>query len=134
MNHQEKLAFIRDKCIECVPEIVDTGFGCDVEVVIGSIACPATIVQKNYAGNWLVLIAGQTATYKNKQIHKIIGRPVHLADILLTLRDIGPMTHNVNALLLVGDQRLYEIQWNLRKDDLALQDEATVDFIYQILA
>lgn len=130
MNRQEKIAIIREKVIEVVPEIVELKMGCDVEIVIGSLACPATIVQKNYAGNWLVLIAGQTATYKAKQIYKIIGRPIRLAEILLTVQ--SPSCGVMEASYELVDPS-YGHTWDIRKDDLTLQGEATVDFIYELL-
>lgn len=59
-----------------------------------------------------------------KEDVEILGRPIRLADVLLTGAD-GFGAKNVLDLT---------IYWNLRKDSLEDQSEETIDFIYQLLA
>lgn len=131
MNHQQKLEAVRQACIKANPEIVELKFGCDVEIVIGSVACPATIVQKNYAGNWLVLIAGQTATYKDKQIYKIIGRPIRLADVLLALNWKWIAITSTGSFMVGSAES--SLRWDLLADDLTKQSPEMVDLLYGLL-
>jgi len=115
-SHQQKLAFIREKCIEANPEIVELKFGCQVSVpyfvqehqirLIGSnpMVFPdgkvAIMDQGSYVGN-----EACKHFFKDKAFHTfesgvdIIGRPITLADVLLALQAVedGGLKYGINA-------------------------------------
>lgn len=135
MTHQEKLAFIRAKCIEANPEIVELKFGCLVRCM-DYVGMEDT---RRYAG---VIWDRENDCYVQKVIdskeqlftmdfrHEIIGRPIRLADIILLL-----CNGKQEEIEFIEDYHLTELlqRWNLRKDDLNEQDEAAISFLYDVL-
>lgn len=74
---------------------------------------------------------------------KILGRPIRLADVLLALPRmkelerasvIGFDYSNPSIVLIMDGKHTHpRAEWNLRADDLTLQEPATIDFIYSVL-
>lgn len=98
MTHQEKLAFIRGKCVEVNPGVVNGSIG---------VCLNGTYVEKRKT-----------------------TRTIRLADIILLL-----CNGKQEEIEFIEDYHLTELlqRWNLRKDDLNEQDEATISFIYDVL-
>lgn len=146
MTYQEKLAFIRAKCIEANWEIDDFKFGCEflkngllyVLVTKSTVSRLDTTVLTLYCyvkREFVTVVGSKIDRYKN------IGRPIRLADALLAISEkCGGMLslecvdqHGAKENHLsrvVG--RLLKL-WNLHKDDLNEQDEATINFIHSII-
>lgn len=73
-----------------------------------------------------------------KQAHFCVERPIHLADILLAINNSEiEKARDISLEILNG----YLVFWpkpstaryNLRQDDLTLQSDETILFIYQLL-
>lgn len=138
MTTQQKIAFIREACIKANPEIVELKIGS--HVLWGEHGLGGCILQRNYAGNYLIRVEGMgtTTTIKERQITKIIGRPVRLADVLLAskgmIHDIENDGEYMRTFELHEDgSHDLQIFWNLRKDSLEDQSEDTIEFIYSLL-
>lgn len=132
MTHQEKLAFIRGKVIEAVPEIVELKFGCVIQMTgtkqpdYIKTPVPITSVKPMSDGCWEVPW-GCFHPVRNKKEYIVIGRPIRLADVLIIV------CYGANKAI-TDTQILGAISyWDLRKDDLNEQDEAAINFIHSII-
>jgi hypothetical protein len=130
-----KLKIIREKCVVANPEIVELKPGC--EVMVGDKnpkPLRHTIYEVNLEGIYFAYLnrpfpadleandfydcefAGET---KGVQI---LGRPIRLADVLLTLHQFrGSFNHDIDMV--------ERSRWNLRADDLEKQSEETINFL-----
>jgi hypothetical protein len=120
----KNLHFIREKCIAANPEIVELKFGCEFENV-------------KTGARFIIPTNG----YPNDN-HKILGRPIRLADVLLAIENA-----NGNIELATYGEPLHighyekperegyysKAYWNLRADDLEKQSEETISFLYELL-
>lgn len=129
MTHQEKLAFIRAKCILSNPEIVELKFGC-------KIACEQS-EQHSVVTVYDSFVECENGIDYSSYEYKIIGRPITLADILLALK----MRSNYGYIATNGEMfqsgrdiedGIAGAKWNLLKT-LEDQDEPTISFIYNAL-
>ena len=112
---QSKITLIREKCIARNPPIT-------LDIALGKF-------QESRRFN-----AGEVA------IH--YGRPIRLADVLLTFsKATFPKAENI-VMKEVGDIRLTEYweglkdivrRWDLLADDLEKQSEETINFLYELL-
>ncbi len=67
-----------------------------------------------------------------KQIKEILGRPIRLADVLYSIKQIkGDLEAMARLEEQVSDLCLTD--WNLLSDDLTLQSPETVEFISKLL-
>lgn len=143
---QEKIESIRKACIAANPSILDLEFGCavkfDYEELDGSIT--DDIIVDNFVSG-LKTANNSIFYFFNKGIEEsdfnrtwerqkkeIIGRKIRLADVLHMIekklvQDRMPLKPHWDA------QHNLLCTYNLLKDDLTLQDEATIDFIYQLI-
>jgi hypothetical protein len=96
MTKHKKLQFIREKCIESNPEIVELKFGCLVDTkiwglgIIRSFTDELEISGKLQPSSWVCSPPldedGQTNGdffIDRETIKKIIGRPIRLSDVLV---------------------------------------------------
>lgn len=112
----ENLELIRQKCIEANPEIT-------TEEVL--------ICTRDWSA-W---------TYKTMTEDDFVmePRPIRLADVLLTIRNVKPQTNPEKICLIVPvpPYHLMETEclnkWNLRKDDLNEQSEEVINFLGELL-
>lgn len=144
MTNQEKLDFIREKCIEANPSITELKFGCEIK--------QGTIISSAYSPEWkckcyVVLLdwgSNNQRLVPMGEAMEIIGRPIRLADVLLAFGYVNSQEAEgvdfwvdsagiVNGL--VGDFHNGEgqIYWNLKDDNLSHQFPETIDFLYQFL-
>lgn len=131
MTTTEQLTYIRSKCVEANGSILDLKFGCIVKASFPNrpFLSEVVLVNKNYAGNWLVApLANVTTTIKEKNIVTVIGRPITLVDILIAIREKLQDGNKFNDAL--GD--LLYFYWNLL-EDLDHQSEETYSFLYELL-
>jgi len=139
MTHQEKLAFIRAKCIEANEGIKALEFGCKATWKKPKNEHEATenvpaIVLTNYRNGTLEIYSRfsnhklwMTMGVFASDLTDVIGRPIRLADVLIIV------CYGANKAI-TDTQILGAISyWDLRKDDLNEQDEATINFIHSII-
>lgn len=141
MTRQEKLAFIRAKCIETIPEIVELKFGCQLLAPWGRPVTIWDVIPTGHACENKYLSEGIHYFYdshrKGEFLHenstqdayKIIGRPITLADIIWLL--CNGKNEEIDYAQDYGVMDVLN-KWNLLK---TLEDQApeTIDFIYEIL-
>ena len=145
---KDKIKAIREKCIEANPEIVELKFGCEVDRGAGSNVREFVV---SFFDDKIALVRRLVFSpfeFLPFEVPKdlaeswdIIGRPIHLADVLLAIERVKPDHFSVGT---EGDfrVRLPEAQqpsdgwkwvhggWNLKDDDLEKQDEETINFIH----
>jgi len=123
-SRQEMIEDIRRAAIACNPEIVELKFGCFYRVNGKPSKDPYCVISDH-----------MIQTIKNMDLI-IIGRKLGLADILLIL--------DVQAIVCASDGQFGELEaeeapsrygifWNLRKDDLNLQEDSTILFIHGLV-
>lgn len=143
MTHKENLAYVREKCIEANPEIVELKFGCEINmygaprVIVGSWAEDEEWLTVHKTDGGPQRLTKEMLRYSSHT--KIVGRPIRLADVLLALHEL-PRTQNVAINTLVGtsmnsDFTKFDLAktWDLRQDDLGKQSEETVAFLRSLL-
>lgn len=137
MTRQQKLDVIRQKCIEANPEIVELKFG---SLFLGRASSRDSFDSVFYFENW---------KEKNKTIRclgplgnqyvwdieyiKIIGRPIRLADVLFAFtkhKTDSLACFVATDLILIRKSKIY---WKLLKDDLTLQSDGCIDFVYKLI-
>lgn len=149
MTHQEQLSAVRQKIIEANPSILELGFGCEVT--------PKQI-EENFTGEvyenricmgneWFVKKGFENIRLSDSTIlysFEILGRKITLADVLLLSRACGKKLvpwcvdecgffyakDIMNQCILLGG---LDVRWNLIQDDLNLQSEECIDFLYSLL-
>lgn len=152
------IEIIRAACVSANPEIVELKFGCEVtafatdDVVVeqrGKIigiqleqpydtlvyfaydSCPFIRALKPYREN----------AEKTPRDYKIIGRPIHLTDVLWAIYARGPEMKTRVNLECDGQFLTWTPEvghrlgptWNLRNDDLSAQSEETLQFLANLL-
>lgn len=148
---------IREACIAANLEIVELKFGCVISYEKSGFKSRKRRVLAKLNGTrrgnqylvWAytpphdahVIDDGILSTcekVKEEEIYKILGRDISLADVLLTLdsceEDVAKNAMNLtkfNAMALVGK---IVMMWDLRKDSLDNQEEATKRFIHSLLS
>ena len=141
MDIQEKIKYIRERCIEANPEIVELKFGCRIK-----------ITEINYTDTVVAHLQSERElkTYYSYRvlvddIEKIIGRPIRLADVLLAIeKRQGEAEYIVTAdghflqNLSVSEVGFYTYEatkfyWNLKDNNLENQSEECKNFIYELL-
>lgn len=160
MTKEQKIEHIRAKAIEANPSILELKFGCRVEFLLGEdygeigkveYACGKCSKHKLYknckeecyeegliedAVSVVFNDEDEPKEYillQNGKDFKAIGRPIGLADIFLALdsnKEKGSIDFhgNMGVLPFKG-----HCDWNLKSDNLELQEAATIDFIYNLL-
>lgn len=159
MTTTEKISAIHAACIEVNPEIMELKFGCFFKWnydtwCVNCARCDDTVYAFSCTGDkhsWpLEYNEKENWRFKWDRFGKermeemeTLGRPIRLADVLLAIAQ----TDNEPGNWFVDMQgNFWEIEngmvptlkdcfpsWNLRKDSIYDQDEATIDFIHQVL-
>jgi hypothetical protein len=162
MNREQQLTLIREKCIEANAEILALNFGCELERP-GSTRHYRVIEEMGWGGNkdqiWInsvpfgampfprpdeEAIERREITDNNGEQWKIIGRPIRLADVLLTIGQVN-IAININGMgafckyhIWHGEIELWSLNnglpWNLRADDLNEQSDECIAFLADLLA
>lgn len=141
MTRHEKFAFIREKCIETNPEIIQLKLGCQIMMIDGTVG---TILFEDSL-NRLCILSEYGPLFKEIIIGRefvekmlVLGRPIRLADVLLTLHKKNGANKTLlnvecDGQFVTGLNKTLGPTWNLRKDDLNEQDETLVSFLYDVL-
>jgi hypothetical protein len=135
------LEFIRQKCIEASPEIVELKFGCQVQwqgtkfVFNGDISTDNT--DYHLAGKRQIGVVGRN-DYLSEKDCEIVGRPIRLADVLLAMDKFASSAihvdnHGCFFFASAHDVLAPTKAWNLRNDDLNEQSEETINFLADLL-
>ena len=146
MTTQDKINLIREKCIAANPEIVELKFGCVVLSDSSLHRVKGPIIGRDntkYYPYFETMWGGFSVDGNGKPISphiEILGRPIRLADVLLTMELAEGNYHMVNPF---GEFYYYEetgttwrgtnFCWNLRADDVEKQSEETISFLYDLL-
>ncbi len=122
-----KIKFIREKCIEANPEIVELKFGCEVKIIRSGVRAILISPSEIDLVAWNLFVPSNPFVdyIENEATFKIIGRPIRLADVLLAYS----FRERFNATTwgsLAG-------KWSLIGNNLNNQSKETIDFIYDIL-
>jgi len=153
MNREEQMKLIGKKCIEANPEIVELQFGCEVfveqavEAESGHYADAVGVVvyhetggrvaggddftddfTKIYFPDWGIT---QEYTGDDMEGNRVIGRSIRLGDGLLAIKSAWWKKESVDGLDRIQLRLIF--LWNLRKDDLTVQSEETINFIAELL-
>lgn len=146
---KDKLEAIRQKCVKANPKIAELTFGC--ELAVGDSGRRRFFTGENKEDSeWFFVELDQVGCedeyyYRegpSEDINKaiIIGRPIHLADILVAI-DVDQKVKSINNLEYLSNEmeHLWSVakglihKWNLRQDDLEKQSPETIDFIANVL-
>lgn len=141
-----KLNEIKAKVVECVPSIMELDFGCEFLLVehggeqkicgtyVDEVDGVEEIISVDYM-HW----NGMFRKLPVKDIYKVLGRPIELADVLRTL---GQLSDHPTILSTSGEigkvkdvwgQGFHNCpKWNL-SESLENQGEETIDFIHRLL-
>ena len=171
MTKQDKIKFIREKCIEANEEIVELKFGCEIKITEAiddkvyldkerswykTVPFTAVFIEDFRSGCSDPECCGDMGTeyacvgkdiFTLEEIgdvekYEIIGRPIHLADVLLAIQKRGEqwaIDDDGHIITLSGGTEVGTLvyegtgkYWNL-KETLNNQSKETIDFIYQLL-
>lgn len=146
-NMKEKLNAVREAVIKAVPGIMELKFGCHIKVNLseggGEIATAIGKTPHLVHWTWAEHHENKGSFVGTEMDDRIIilGRPIRLADVLLAIRlcrhevtfdfQIEPQNFAICCDTLEEDTRV--VFWNLHKDDLSLQSEETIDFLYSLI-
>lgn len=167
MTKDQKLESIRQACIKANPQIMELAEGCKIKVKgfgTGDFSghwtnAKAPIHHENsgyyvqrhgmgwdghYAEAYSITEYHDGKKVENPHI-EILGRPTHLADVLLAI-DRFPTYINpikwwirVEGLLGIKNADMKDLlfflcsNWKLKSDDLREQSEETIDFLFNLL-
>lgn len=127
---ENKIKEIREACIKANPEIVELGWGCEVEMInnITDIEYTKLVVGDIVRVNDDRWMHCGLSTF-NKDSYTIIGRPIRLADVLLAVNE-ADNPHSID-----GDKDHENVmwKWNWKDDNLNNQSPETINFIHNLL-
>ena len=157
MNRSQQIEVIRAACVKANPEIVELKFGCEIQANL-SVEDRSVYKVIGRNGNAWVCRAGNdehchTAFFGENSGFLIIGRPPRLADVLLAIRkketpDLGDpwspflfvnswgIFYRFSGSFKSGERVLCEygsLGWILENDDLNLQSDDTISFLYELV-
>lgn len=136
------LQVIRQKTIEANPEIVELEFGCEVKSKAGwlKIITPKFTFNPHQGTYRAIALLFEEMGHREyaiseEDIYEIIGRPIRLADVLLAMQMENVPGFYINRFGKFEAKGDYEngAAWNCYKDDLSLQSEECLTFIYNLL-
>lgn len=137
MTRQQKLDFIRAKCVSANESILDLKMGCKVRYQTAY----CKYVCESCAGNPIISFGFMTKTVKKKDL-EIIGRKLRLSDLLLALEKNKFFSKNYDDVpyLIEGVKLTFWLHsgeeafaYNLKTDDIELQSDELVDQVFNLL-
>lgn len=140
MTPQQQLAFIKSKCIEAVPSILDLKFGCEVKkgyrMFQNSTGYVCGVDRSDiYVRYGVPSVEEDTALFQRWDIkpEEIIGRPIQLSDVLLAIKEIIPKMKPYGFKTYKDDMIHVMLNWNLLLP-LDGQSEQVWTFLYELLS
>ena len=141
MSKQEKISYIRERCIEANPDIKKLEFGCEVKyrnqeetyrfIMENPLVCVQCVCTTGVHIEGLSDKSPQSfCKHRFEEWFEIIGRPIRLADVLNLPDSFTDKYSNKE-----NKELLWKLctNWNLLQDDLTLQSQETIDFLYSLL-
>lgn len=129
MEKETYIKQIREACILANPSILDLKFGCEILYID---------VRVRYIGmiedyyEILPTVNGNNMAHPSECV--ILGRPIHLSDVLLAIPDnYIEIRLSKPIVLLVNHDKKTNTQWNLHSDSLEDQSLETLAFISSLL-
>lgn len=144
MTTQEKIEAIHAACIAANDDIMKLKFGCEVR----SYKTRLIIVDHKKGFLWNPEIEQPYNNSGATLYDEILGRPIHLADVLLAIqgknigvqtngcfitRDPGRSTYELSQWYHSFSGQYETYSWNLLKDDIRDQSPECADFLYSLL-
>jgi len=140
----DNLQKIKDACIKANPEIMELKFGCvyqnskfDYIATITGFSDEQYHIELNRGGK---SVENKSTMEEKADDYIILGRPIRLADVLLTLEDIlmsVSVTNKVDygkaSFILEPVGSMKHFMWNLKDDNLEHQSEETINCIANLL-
>lgn len=131
----EKYEQLKKVIQEVNPEIMELKFGCEIKWYDGQITTVLKYNPKEASGGILDVMplkGGENMVYANECM--ILGRPIHLADILLIYGNIPATGKSYGGMteLERGVMQIYT-RWNLHDDNLDHQSDETKQFLIDLL-
>jgi len=128
---------LTEKIIEAVPEIMELKFGCEVIVETSKAGLQQTVITGWMSdGKYMTWSFGEKA---EKDIKKILGRPITLEDVLRAIEKNPPIepffvsiTGHFHKQFENGDMSSTLAKWQLGKP-LSEQSPETLQFLERIL-
>lgn len=118
------IEFIREKCIEANPEIVEPAMR-------KGMLCLVSDHGERYVTSYDVAVA--KSTVGDYEILQVLPRPIRLADVLLAIEKVKDQTQHGKCVMILCNGWGEKERWDLRQDNLNDQDEPTIRFIYELL-
>lgn len=143
MNKQQKLDFIRRKCCEANPALMELGFGCEIRNQWGTLGVIVG-VQKYEGESDCYDIFFKNEEFARSPRHPawaILGRLPSLADVLNAIQKKDPANKTKITLESDGQFLIYSPKdngkllgptWNLLLP-FDQQDEPCIDFLFELL-
>lgn len=121
---------IRQACIKANPSILDLKFGCQIQSDHGV----GTFVKKQIGTDEYICFFVDTLTTVQPEYVTILGRDIHLVDILNALWKFTDGNYSVfyNGDILDTEDNVVA-HWDLKNDSLELQSVETLEFINNLL-
>lgn len=161
MTHQEKIAFIRAKCIARNPSIIEFPRFPEDSETVEAIKVLAKIANRNHVTKEIKYLGAinlkqyeeekRTAYVRELEQRYPSRRPIRLADVLMVLpetrKQTNPFGHEYTESIYYsiatdgaflwetsdeGSNGMSKCKWNLY-ESLEEQDEQTIDFIHELL-
>lgn len=139
---QSQYSELKNKIVEAVPEIMELKFGCEAVFIpdnggASANAIIAWIQDDNFVTDNVLVDSGEYT------LHKIIGRPIRLADVLRALQEapyekdypfieLNPTYYGKDEMR-ISYKRDGACLWDLSKDSLDDQSDETKQFLYDLL-
>lgn len=156
MTRQENLKIVREAVVRAVPEIMELKFGCEIALKKPLSNFGQKIVERFGDSTWKLddnnfrfvgergWIDAYDILFFRKENVEILGRPIHLADVLVAVEEHIKAQWLTSAFPdeTIGNFQPYlentgmntMKQWNLRADSLDQQSDETLEFLAKLLA
>lgn len=146
MQSADKLEAIRKAAILANPEIVELKFGCVVDFYktngTDHSAGRRAVIQNDDLRGLLLYTYGMPHFIDPRNVERVIGRPIRLADIFLAIKEkrdaegLPRIEEFLEKGRGYGWDYLYAwliVNYDLTKDDITLQSPEFIDFAYSLL-
>lgn len=125
------------------PEIMELKFGCEIHYEMFPMRTIRTGIAMYGVGNKEICVMHEGLIpdfiYEKRDLKKILGRPIRLADVLLALQSNTRIEKTVLMMNLPGtfaysDAEHHVIaRWNLKNDNFEHQSDHTKQFLIELL-
>lgn len=149
MERQKAIQIVREACIAANPKILELKWGCEIKGNPKTEDAEVVFTVTEYGHSNFVQVMYQEdghpkfSSFGENAGFVILGRPIHLADVLLSMPGYSPgerimgVDHE-GTFVEWGKNSSFEYvknipQWNLRADSLTEQTTETLLFLAELL-